>query len=255
MRPHAVLSNGERFRVDLARHLVEDVDPIVVDEFTSVVDRQVAKIAAHAVQKFVRAEKRRFVAASCHYDVIDWLQPDWILEPATMDFQWRELRRRPDIAVEVRRVPYDAWKLFAPFHYLTKELHHGARCYCLFVDDRPAAFAAALFRPHPKAKNIMGISRLVTLPDWQGLGLAMVLVDAVAAAYKAVGKRTHTYPAHPSLTRAFDRSPRWAMTAAPGAGKSNRGKSSTLTSDWQTNARPCAVFEYVGESAHGELVP
>src|SRR5215831_16338820 len=44
MKPYAVLSTGERFRVELARHLLEDKDPIVVDEFTSVVDRQVAKI-------------------------------------------------------------------------------------------------------------------------------------------------------------------------------------------------------------------
>jgi Fe-S cluster assembly ATPase SufC len=42
MKPFAVLSTGERFRVEVARHLLEDRDPIVIDEFTSVVDRQVA---------------------------------------------------------------------------------------------------------------------------------------------------------------------------------------------------------------------
>jgi ABC-type ATPase with predicted acetyltransferase domain len=83
MKPQAVLSNGERFRVDLARRLLELPDPIVVDEFTSVVDRQVAKIGAHAVQKFVRKHNRRFVAATCHYDVVEWLQPDWIFSLRT----------------------------------------------------------------------------------------------------------------------------------------------------------------------------
>src|ERR1041385_3871841 len=48
MRPYAVLSNGEKFRVELARRILELPDPIVVDEFTSVVDRQVAQIGAHA---------------------------------------------------------------------------------------------------------------------------------------------------------------------------------------------------------------
>ena len=38
IRPHRVLSTGEQFRVDLARRLLELPDPIVVDEFTSVVD-------------------------------------------------------------------------------------------------------------------------------------------------------------------------------------------------------------------------
>lgn len=88
MRPYRVLSTGERFRVEIARRLLETPAdrPIVLDEFTSVVDRQVAKIGSHAVQKWVRKNKRQFVAVTCHYDVIEWLQPDWILEPATMNF-------------------------------------------------------------------------------------------------------------------------------------------------------------------------
>lgn len=52
LRPYRVLSTGERFRVDLARRLLELPDPIICDEFTSVVDRQIAQIGAHAVQKF-----------------------------------------------------------------------------------------------------------------------------------------------------------------------------------------------------------
>jgi ABC-type glutathione transport system ATPase component len=97
MRPYRVLSMGERFRVEIARRLLETPrdKPIVIDEFTSVVDRQVAKIGSHAVQKWVRKHHRQFVAVSCHYDVIEWLQPDWILEPATMGFARREPGARP----------------------------------------------------------------------------------------------------------------------------------------------------------------
>ena len=87
LRPYGVLSTGEKFRVDIARRLLELSDPIVIDEFTSVVDRQVAKIGAYAVQKYIRKNNRRFVAISCHYDIIDWLMPDWIVEPTNMEFQ------------------------------------------------------------------------------------------------------------------------------------------------------------------------
>ena len=76
LRPFRVLSNGEQFRVTLARTLLESKDVAVVDEFTSVVDRQVAKIGSHAVQKYVRRNQKKFVAVSCHDDIIDWLQPD-----------------------------------------------------------------------------------------------------------------------------------------------------------------------------------
>lgn len=250
MRPYSVLSNGERFRVELARRLLEDTDLIIVDEFTSVVDRQVAKIGAHAVQKYVRKHKRRFVAATCHYDVVDWLQPDWILEPATMAFTRRSLRPRPQLAARIARVPYDAWRLFSPFHYLTATLNKSCRCFCLFVDDQPASFAGNIFRPHPKVNDVIGCSRLVTLPDWQGLGLAMILVDKLGAAYKAMGFRYRTYPAHPALIRSFGKSQAWRMTKKPAAFRKPPPNRSTLcasgTATLGSGGRPCAVFEYRG---------
>lgn len=246
MRPYHVLSNGERFRVELARALLEGGDPIVVDEFTSVVDRQVAKIGSHAVQKYVRRTDKRFVAVSCHHDIVEWLQPDWVFEPATMTFTRRLLRRRPEINAEVRRVPYDAWRLFAPYHYLTAELHRAARCFGLFVDGRIAAFAGMLNRPHAKVDNIIGCSRLVTLPDWQGLGLAMVLIETIGAAYRAHNKQVRTYPAHPALVRSFAKSDHWSMEKRAGQFSPRAGRTSAISSNSGFGGRPCGVFRYVG---------
>jgi len=249
MRPFAVLSNGERFRVELARRVLEAPSPVVVDEFTSVVDRQVAQIGAHAVQKFIRrTADRQFVAASCHDDIVEWLQPDWVLEPATMTLTWRDLQRRPPVDAVIRRVPYALWRLFAPYHYLTAELARSARCFGLFVHDRPAAFAGVMRRPHPVARNIMGVSRLVTLPDFQGLGLAMALVDTLGAAYAALGERVNTYPAHPALIRSFDRSPCWRMTKQPGLFSHAAGATSRTTSRHGAGfgGRPNGTFTYAG---------
>lgn len=242
MRPYSVLSNGERFRVELARRLLESDDIVVVDEFTSVVDRQVAQIGSHAVQKYVRRAGKKFVAASCHYDIIEWLQPDWTFEPATMTFTRRCLQRRPALHCEIRREPWESWKLFAPFHYMSAELHRSAKCYVLYVEGRPASFAGMIFRPHSKVRNIWGISRLVTLPDFQGLGLAFALADRVGAAYAAQGKRVRMYPAHPALIRSFDKSKVWRL-------EKKSGYASVSRSDrigWRAGARPCAVFEYCG---------
>lgn len=247
MRPYRVLSNGERFRVELARRLLEAPEPILIDEFTSVVDRQVAKIGSHAVQKYVRHAGKRLVAASCHYDIIDWLQPDWIFEPGTMAFRWRSLRRRPELNVAISYVPFAAWKLFAPFHYLTASLARSARCYALFVDGRIASLAATMHRPHPRVRDVMGVSRLVTLPDWQGLGLAMVLVDHLARCYKALGKRLRTYPAHPALIRSFSRSPHWTMKRKGGDFSPIQGKTATIGDGvGGFGGRPCGVFEWTG---------
>lgn len=248
LRPYKVLSNGERFRVELARRLLEQPDPIVVDEFTSVVDRQVAKIGSHAVQKYCRKHARRFVAASCHYDIVDWLQPDWILEPATMTLARRRLRRRPKLECTIRPVHHAAWSLFAPYHYLTAHLLRNARCYCLFVEDRPASFAGVIFRQNLGGKNIRGISRVVTLPDWQGLGLAFVLMDTLGGLYKACGYRLRMYPAHPALVRAADRSPVWRLCQRPDhfRNKSTHGTADYRDAKTRQGSRPNAVFEYCG---------
>lgn len=259
MRPYDVLSNGERFRVELARAMLEHwkssresvpATPLYVDEFTSVVDRQVARIGSHAVQKWVRGhDGMQFIACSCHYDIIDWLQPDWVLEMPTLTLERRGLQRRPAIKISIARATYAAWHLFAPFHYLTKELNKSAKCFVLYVHDddgvpHPAAFCASLHRPHATATNIEGMSRIVTLPDWQGLGLAHIISDTVASAFVASGKRFHTYPAHPAFVRGHDKSPHWAMMKRPGVYSPAKGKSTSVTGKF--GGRPCAVFRYVG---------
>lgn len=79
LKPYSVLSNGEKMRVDLARAMLER-DFIVFDEFTSVVDRQVAQTACIAINKAIKRTNKKFVAVSCHYDILEWLQPDWVFD-------------------------------------------------------------------------------------------------------------------------------------------------------------------------------
>ena len=54
LKPYSVLSNGEKMRCDLARAILEKRDLFVFDEFTSVVDRNVAQIGSLAMQKAIR---------------------------------------------------------------------------------------------------------------------------------------------------------------------------------------------------------
>lgn len=83
LKPYSVLSNGEKMRVDLARALLEK-DFVVYDEFTSVVDRQVAQTASLAISKAVRRTGKKFIAVTCHKDVIEWLEPDWVFDTNEM---------------------------------------------------------------------------------------------------------------------------------------------------------------------------
>lgn len=80
LKPYSVLSNGEKMRCDLARALLEEKDLIVFDEFTSVVNREVAKTASYAISKAIKRTNKKFVAVSCHKDIVEWLEPDWIYD-------------------------------------------------------------------------------------------------------------------------------------------------------------------------------
>lgn len=106
LRPFKVLSNGEQFRAGLARLICEKPDEVVIDEFTSVLDRQIAKIGGQAFQKAWRRmnPKGKVVLITPHYDVVEWLQPDWVIDTNTKTFDRVCARRRPKIELEIRKL-------------------------------------------------------------------------------------------------------------------------------------------------------
>ena len=80
LKPYKILSTREKMRVDLARAILSSKETIVFDEFTSVVDRDVAKTCSIAVQKQIRRTGKKFIAVTCHKDIIEFLAPDWIYD-------------------------------------------------------------------------------------------------------------------------------------------------------------------------------
>ena len=96
LKAYSCLSQGEKMRVDVARALCLPQKRIVFDEFTSVVDREVAKIGSYAISKAVRAQsEKQFIAVTCHFDVIDWLEVDWVYNTDTMEFSRKKEVGRP----------------------------------------------------------------------------------------------------------------------------------------------------------------
>ncbi len=95
LKSYDCLSQGEKMRVDIARALSLDKQLVVFDEFTSVVDREIAKVSAFAISKAVRRSTRKFIAVTCHYDVVDWLDPDWVFCTDTMEFSRKKESGRP----------------------------------------------------------------------------------------------------------------------------------------------------------------
>jgi ABC-type thiamine transport system ATPase subunit len=261
-RPFRVLSNGQQFRVNLARTLAEamrDKRMKVVDEYSSVVDRQVAQIGSAAVAKTVRRAGLQFVAVTCHYDVIDWLEPDWVYDVPTGELRTNtgpdgsrgSLWRRPAIELKIVRTDTSVWPLFKGHHYLSGDIHRAATCFCGLVEDRPAVFTAVLSFPHAQRPGWRE-HRTVCLPDYQGVGLGNAMSEAVASLYAATGKPYRSATSHPSMIRHRRRSALWKLTREPGF--SNKpGRSDTAgTAAAVAKSRLTASFEYVGPARDRE---
>jgi ABC-type molybdenum transport system ATPase subunit/photorepair protein PhrA/GNAT superfamily N-acetyltransferase len=247
LKPFRVLSNGEQFRSTMARALLDDRELIVVDEFTSVIDRTVAQIGSCAISKSIRRSKRKFVAVSCHDDIVEWLQPDWILEPHAGRFAWRLLQRRPAITLEIARINYSAWHLFSPHHYMTAEISNSATCFGAFLDGRCIAFDAWLpfvgaLKDSRKARRG---HRTVCLPDYQGVGIGRVLFDTVASMWAGLGYRAFSRTAHPAEIASRTRGGNWRLTRH-GFTQKDTGKMKSMGAS-RSNDRRGASFEWIGK--------
>jgi energy-coupling factor transporter ATP-binding protein EcfA2 len=231
LRPFHVLSNGEQFRAQMARTLLAGEPVAVVDEFTSVVDRQVAQVCAAATAKAIRRESGvRLVAVSCHYDILPWLEPDWVLDMADgrlermgpgvaagcqgHDPSTRQTRGRlcrPELRFEVRQAGASLWAMFRRHHYLNHNLPSGCRCWAALHDGRPIAFAAVAgcigFAGYRR------FSRVVVLPDYQGIGIGSRFRDAVAAIEMPRCRRLSLVTSHPGMIRSLEKSRLWRRVA------------------------------------------
>ncbi len=268
VKPYAVLSRGEQFRCDLARALAMALESngeaapagqtasadaaasrstriVAFDEFTSVVDRNVAQIGSAAVSKSIRGGKIpcRFVAVTCHYDVAEWLEPDWVVDMAERTCQRRRLRR-PEIVLELCRCRRKLWRLFAPHHYLSGNLSAVARCYAAWWKGNPVSFCATL--PVIGRKNHWRITRVVTLPDYQGIGIGMRVAEAVCELHRHEGKRINVTASHPALIAHCRRSPLWRTARVL---KTGSGNTARFVRNYRSSiGRAVVSFEYRGAS-------
>jgi ABC-type dipeptide/oligopeptide/nickel transport system ATPase subunit/GNAT superfamily N-acetyltransferase len=251
LRPFRVLSNGEQFRVNLARILAEYGNlqttdkAIFLDEFTSVIDRDVAKTTCVGIQKSLRKANQQIVFGSCHFDIIDWLQPDWILQMPICKFQWRELQCRPKIQLEIRRVGREAWVMFSQYHYLSHSLNKSSRCFIALWNNRPVAFSAWMALPGklPMYKE----HRTVTLPDFQGLGIGNALSDFVASVVIMSGYKARSTTAHPGMIFTRSKSKNWLCCST----YKNNGTHSMK--NMNSGNRKTMSFEYCGPAANFDL--
>lgn len=244
LKPYSVLSNGQKMRVDLARAILETNKMFVFDEFTSVVDRNVAKIGSFAIQKAIRKSNKRFIAVGCHYDVEDWLMPDWVFNTDTMTFHSFEgqKKNRPEIKFNIYEAKNKSiWKMFAKHHYLSHTHNNAARIFIATINNEIAGFLSVLHFPHPRAKNIKKVHRLVILPDYQGAGFGIKFLEEVGKIYKKNNFRYTIVTSAPSLIYALKKSKLWNCNRF---GRNKALKGNNRIGEISSANRITAAFEF-----------
>lgn len=252
LKPYDVLSNGEKMRCDLARAILSPEHLFVFDEFTSVVDRNVAKIGSFAMQKAIRKTKKQFIAVTCHYDVEEWLLPDWVFDTNSMTFRSNEglKKNRPECKLDIYETKQKDyyWRIFRKYHYLSHTHNNAARVFVATLNGELCAFTSVLRFPHRSSKKIYRLHRIVVLPDFQGLGISVMFTSHIAQLYKDNGHRIVTTTSNPAQITALRHSDKWITTRI---GRESKGGTKSLfqncTKKGSTSAaRITASFEYIG---------
>jgi ABC-type dipeptide/oligopeptide/nickel transport system ATPase subunit len=261
IRPAFTLSNGQRARAEAALRLAMAPvgQAVVIDEWTSVVDRSTAKVMSHRIQKEARRSGKKVILLSCHYDVIDWINPDFIVDCNTQSYENRKAigeveahKRQDTLRLELRACRKESWSLFSKYHYLSANLAPDTKfTFGLFLGREQVAFCA-FTRYAFKNMKMLHSNRVVVHPDYVGLGLGIKMVDECSEYLSSLGFTVRAKFTSRAMLKARLKNPRWKLIKkdqvtsktqnAVGLGMETAGKKISAT---QTAARNGAKLYYV----------
>lgn len=263
LKPYRVLSNGEKFRADMARSLHNNA---IIDEFTSVVNRECAISCSASISKYIRNNNlHNIVFASCHDDIIEYLQPDWIYNTDKKELSvGRCARQSKKIVLEVNQCCKQVWSMFAKYHYLSAQLNNSADCYIASWNNLPIGFGAILMMPGrfgSDTRKCVSEHRVVILPDYQGMGVGNKFSEYLGELYLSQGYRYFGKTANPRMGQHRERSNKWKATStnlkkprdikdlSDSAIKQLRpiGRNTSLKAVQMTLSRLCYSHEYIGD--------
>lgn len=262
-RPPNTLSNGEYHRFEMAMSLDQGLS--TVDEFTSVVDRDTAKSLALSIRKYYdqRGTTDTLYIASCHRDIIDWLDPEWVYDTDMQELTNRRspfrLGTRPELTLTIKSSSADYWRYFSKNHYLDTAISKSAHYYVLLLGDKPIGFHAAIHSTNRDIHSYWRGHRTVILPEFQGMGIGTAFSDAIAEIYVSRGLRYFSKTAHPSFGEHREKSPLWRPTSMnkksrvgsylnkDGTAREMKGYGGTTTV--RDAYRVCYSHEYIGKKS------
>lgn len=240
------LSNGERHRAEIAISIARGNR--FIDEFTSVVDRDTAMSLSVSMSKI---GVENLVIATCHRDVLQWIEFDHCYDTDAKKWIDRGLVRRQKsigIRIEQRKIA-DVWEIFRRHHYLSSKANKSARCYVAILNNKIVAMTSVLAYPSGTVKNAWREHRAVVLPEFQGLGIGSKLSDFIAQVYINEGGRFFSKTSHPAFGEYRNKSALWKPTSKNGKARKDYSADRKTKEDGHKMMhahRICYSHEYIG---------
>lgn len=160
---------------------------------------------------------------------------------------------KPNIELKVQRTESNVWfdLQFYKHHYLTENMNKVCKCLLFTWDDVPIAFVGLLNMPSKGHPNNITISRIVILPEFQGLGLSSKILNFCGGIVKACGEDFNLYikTIHEKMGEGLERNKMWNPTSYNGK---LRKDSNDVSGKYKKRLqRPSYCYRYDGEPLYG----
>ena len=155
--------------------------------------------------------------------------------------------------LSVMRCEPEVWEMFAKHHYMSETLNKSCKCLVFFLNGEICAFVGILNTPRRGTPLAHAISRIVVLPDYQGLGLSGKILDFVGGLLKSKGDEYLLYikTVHDKMGKWLERSENWHPTSYNGKKRSNTSYEEGKYNNRLDRSSFC--FKYIAEPLQGNV--
>lgn len=211
------VSNGEKQRALMALAMEKSKlsgSVVAVDEFTSLVDRDTARALCVSINKS-KSIIGDMVFATCHKDVVNWLNFDYAYDmDVKAEIKRGSVRRDEFIELEIKSCDIkEVWPIFKKHHYLSQSVNKSANCFAAFIGGKLVAMTSVIAFPNANWRDGWRGHRTVVLPEFQGMGIGTAISDAVAEYITWLGCRFFSKTSHPAMGEHRNKSNKWRATS------------------------------------------